>query len=257
VKKIEKYYKKRTRNLQLLLKIPRSNYTVGMFHDLRIEIKKLRSVLELLKFCADDFKWKKLGKPFDQLFKQAGIIRDIHVEEEMLEKYFSIEFLQEYRRKLREKNSQELKNYNALVRDLESVIEKSFKRTDPWIAQVSKRKINDFISKRKSKIRILINENLIQPIQIHLLRKRIKQYSYSLKIAYNGISILKEMDMLADLTGKWHDQRVLLHHLDQQFHRDGVDSKELEEIEKVRDEQIILNNITFNEITSIIRKLTF
>jgi CHAD domain-containing protein len=254
VKKVEKYFKKRTKNIQSLLKIPRSKFTPGTFHDLRVEIKKLRSVLALLKFCADDFNQKKLGKPFDQLFKQAGIVRDIHVEEEMLEKYFSIEFLQEYRQKLREKNSKELKNFSALVKNLETVVRNSLIRIEPWISRVSKRKIKRFIGKNKSKIQILLNADLIQPIQIHLLRKRIKQYSYSLKFASSRISMLKEMDLLADLTGKWHDQKVLLNHLDQQFHY-GVNPKEVDEIKKVRDEQITINNITYNEITSIIRRL--
>ena len=65
------------------------NYDAGSFHDPRVEIKKLRALFELIDFCVKGFARKKSLKPLLGIFRQAGKVREIHVEDELIRKHFA------------------------------------------------------------------------------------------------------------------------------------------------------------------------
>ena len=55
---LEKYYSKRIAAIDGILQKPPGKFTENDFHDLRVEIKKLRALIDLLNFCAPHFKKK-------------------------------------------------------------------------------------------------------------------------------------------------------------------------------------------------------
>jgi CHAD domain-containing protein len=88
MKELEKYLLKRVTVISGFLEIPKESFTTETIHDLRVEIKKLHALFELLEHCHDNFKMKRLFKPFRHLFRQTGKVREIQVEEELLKMNF-------------------------------------------------------------------------------------------------------------------------------------------------------------------------
>ena len=88
-----KYLKKREDAINFLLEKPTRAYTIDTFHKLRVEINKLNAFFELINFYSKDFKRKKTFKPFKLIFRQAGKVRELQVEEAILRKYFLNNFI--------------------------------------------------------------------------------------------------------------------------------------------------------------------
>ena len=78
---LQKYYKSRINSLEKILGKPDKIVTPEDFHKLRVEIKKLRAVLTLVNWSEKNFKRKKFLKSYKKLFKQAGKVRDLQLEE--------------------------------------------------------------------------------------------------------------------------------------------------------------------------------
>lgn len=256
LKELIKYLKKRRKNIRSLLTTPRLHCTPGIFHDLRVEIKKLRSLISLLRFSAS-FNLKKIDKPFIKVFKQAGKIREMQIEEEMLQQYFSIDFLHDYRQKIKEHKSKELRNYINLINEQSERIKKAFTKIKPWIQIINKKELDEFTDKKEKNLKQLLDQNITPP-QLHLLRKRIKQYNYALKFSLRTNKLNFETDSysLSDLLGKWHDGQVLIYHLERQMHYPGISESELEEIKKIRYEKMMVNNLILTEIRAAIGKIS-
>lgn len=256
MKDLDKYLKKRSKNIETLLSTPRLKCTPEKLHDLRVEIKKLRSLFSLLKSSVD-YDQKKMEKPFRKVFKQAGAVREIQVEEDMLQQYFSVDFLSDYRKKIKERKLKELRKYIVTVNSQYAKIKKRFSVTKDWISLVSKKMVIEFVDKRKKRMMNLLASDRITPPQLHLLRKRIKQYEYATKFR-DGKS-KKDLDVdsfsLTDFLGKWHDGQMLINRLERQLHNE-IREDELDQIRKVKNEQIIVNNLTFNQIRGIISRIT-
>lgn len=150
MKDLNKYLKKRNKNIEKLLSTPRLKCTPEIFHYLRVEIKKLRTLFSLLKSSVK-YDQKKKEKPFRKVFKQAGIVREIQVEQEMLQRYFTVDFLNDYRKKLKERKSKELRKYIETVNSQIQKIQKRFLSTKAWITLIDKTMIEEFIDKKNKK----------------------------------------------------------------------------------------------------------
>src|ERR1043166_9475588 len=83
----KKYFKKRERSMLSLLKKTEKTFTVEDFHQLRVEIKKLKALFKLAGFCLNDFDRKKIFRPLKQLFRQAGKVRETQLEEAIIKKH--------------------------------------------------------------------------------------------------------------------------------------------------------------------------
>lgn len=240
----------------MLLSTPRLKCTPEKFHDLRVEIKKLRSLFSLLKFAVD-YDQKKMEKPVLKVFKQAGAVREVQVEEEMLQRYFSVDFLNHYRKKIKERKSKELRKYVVTVNNQYSKIKKRFSVTKDWISLLNKKMIAEFVDKRRKRMMKLLTPDITPP-QLHLLRKRIKQYEHALNFQNNRNKKDPDVDSfsLTDFLGKWHDGQMLIIRLERQLHNPEIRDDEQEQIRKVKNEQVIVNNLTFNQIKGIISRIT-
>ena len=85
VKHLIKYFNKRKSTIDSILKKSNSKYNSKTIHKLRIEIKKLNALFDLIYFCENNFKQKKTFEPLKFIFRQAGKVRELQLEEEMIE----------------------------------------------------------------------------------------------------------------------------------------------------------------------------
>src|SRR5687767_986512 len=121
---LKKYFERRRNAIDLLLKKPSRKFTPTDFHQLRIEIKKLKALSALINYKSKSFKRRETFKPLDQIFDHAGKIREHQLEEAILKKYSF---------------GSSLKNYMA---DIKSLISREQKRFFSILSKSFKRKVN-------------------------------------------------------------------------------------------------------------------
>jgi CHAD domain-containing protein len=251
---LKKYLKKRKESIITLLKKPRHLYTPNTFHDLRVEIKKLKAIHEIINFCSPEFKSNKVFKPHKQIFKQAGKVRDIHIEEAMLKKYFNTNLLKEYRSDLRGHRLKEQDNYFSILNKKSlTKLNKTYRKIRSFIDVVSKKKVTEYLNKEKKKITKL--QNHLLKSQAHELRKLLKTFNYNLKIlASNKQNKLLQLETLTELLGKWHDGVITVTNLKKAIKDRSINEKEVTQIKKIEFKILSDNTKLFNEIkhTSVI-----
>jgi CHAD domain-containing protein len=237
MKALKKYLKKRRVAINFLLEKPAQSYSPSTFHKLRIEIKKLDALFELLDFCSKNFKRRKNFKPFKLIFRQAGKVRELQVEEAMLKKYFPADFLAGYRANLKEVRLKERQIFFSMVnRKFTARLKKNFRVITPFATEANKKKVNSYLENKRRKIKKLLGQSRLQPEHLHALRKELKTFLYirqglNLKIRDNRFS---KKDVLPGLVGEWHDCQVILMNLKNALRSGKINPKEMSQLEKVR-----------------------
>ena len=232
-----KYLKNRRDAINSLLEKPKRLYTPATFHKLRVELKKLDAFFDLIKFCSRGFKHKKTVKPFKLIFNHAGKVRELQVEEAMLKKYFLDNLLTEYSDSLKKLRLQEQKDYFSIAnKKLASELKKKYREILPFVAQMDKKKVKNYMKKKKNKIEKLLSQGTLETQQAHALRKRLKKFNYnrrSLNLGKQEKS-LSNKDVLPELLGEWHDCQVVIKHLNKSMNTIGINSKEGTQCETVK-----------------------
>jgi CHAD domain-containing protein len=100
MKALTTYFVTRKKTLLSLLEKSEKKYTPSTFHQLRVELKKLNALFDLIEFSSTKFRRKKVIKPFKTIFKQAGKVRDLQIEEASFKKHMQDDLLVAFRAKL-------------------------------------------------------------------------------------------------------------------------------------------------------------
>jgi CHAD domain-containing protein len=233
----KKYLKKRERAIIVILGKPRLVYTMGTFHKLRVEIKKLNAFFDLIKFCCKDFKREKSFRPFKLLFRQAGKVREVQVEEEMLEKYFAIDFLKEYRNNLRVlRLKRQKKVFSVSNEKMAENLKKKCQEAAEFLSLIESEQVNTYFVNRRYRIERLIGQKTLKASQIHLLRKRLKKYNFNERMLdlKRTTQTSERKDSLLKLLGKWHDCQVFIKHLELASKSEGINPAERNQLEEVK-----------------------
>src|SRR5436190_20764312 len=101
MKTLKKHLDDRKLAITTFLEQPRDQYTPETFHKLRVEIKKLNALFDLIDFCSKDFKRKKTFRPYHKIFRQAGKVRELQIEETIVQNYCNEHCLVDYQNKLK------------------------------------------------------------------------------------------------------------------------------------------------------------
>lgn len=180
-------------------------------HDLRLNAKKTRALVSLLKNCLHNkkkFSIKKLKKLFDH----AGEIRTAQLNAEALhENHIQNEMLEKEQNAIIERESVELckrkKTYSSNIKKLK-------KSTVLHSSRIKNKRIRLYYHKSIEEL----GSNFLPPVKEELLhdsRKIIKRLLLALKALpkslQNKINIDKKyLDDLQDKIGKWHDTLIVL-----------------------------------------------
>jgi len=240
--------------LQLLAK-PRRSYTTGTFHQLRVEIKKMDALFEMINYCVKDFKRKKTFKPLKEIFRQAGKVREIQVEEAMLKKYFLHDLLKDYRENIRQSRLEEQEKYFSLVNeDQLKKLSKSFIKITPILAEINKKEVSSFLKKGRKKALKLLRKKELEVNQLHLLRTNLKQYHYNLNSVETDTTgkLLSMKDVLPDLLGKWHDCQITIGNLEKEINIGGMKTDEIIQLHEVKAKAEANSEILFEKIIAAI-----
>ena len=216
MKALRTYFNKRKSVINLTLEKSPKSYIPETFHSLRVEIKKINALFDLLSYCSKKFKRKKNYTSFKLIFKQVGKIRELQIEESLLAEQPNSHLLQAYRNHLKKLETKELRRFFAIVN--KSFIKKLKKRYNKIIHSVTKasgKKVNQYIDKKRRAITKLMCKTKFKKMQMHTFRKRLKTYLYNEKILIceSQNQTLQDKNILSDLLGEWHDYEVIIDHL--------------------------------------------
>jgi CHAD domain-containing protein len=251
MKLVSKYYKKRKETIKSIIdKTPRKYYP-GTFHKLRVEIKKLNALLELLDLCSKNFKHKKTFKPFKELFDQAGKVRELQVEEAILKSY-KTNSLKDFKNELRENRISEKKKYFKFsTSKVHTLLNSKFNIIQSFLSDIDNKRANKFINRKKKEISKLLKQRSSRTRQLHELRKQLKILNYIRKhISEERSKFTNKKDTLSTLLGKWHDCEIILEHFEKALKHKGVNSKTKS---KLRDIKAIIK-AEFNKLYTRINK---
>lgn len=257
MKKLKKYLKNREEVINLLLGKPRRLCTSNTFHDLRVEIKKLNALFELINYCSKDFKRSKTFKPFKQISKQAGKVRDFQVEETILKKYFSNNLIEGYRQQLKKLRLKEQNEYFSLInKKFSESIKKQFHKITPLLRQVTEKKVKQYIDENEKKIEKILQHTILLRPQAHEYRKQLKSLNYN----YNILNLWKQnvshqkKDILLELLGKWHDCQVTILNLKNATVSDVINPREAKQLKEIKEKIVSDSEILFYLINVVIAK---
>ena len=229
MKDLEKYLEKQLKSIEYLLRKPADTYAAITFHRLRVRIKKLHSLFNLLNYCFEDFKLKNKARLFDKIFRQAGKIREFQIEEAKLKYRLSNNALPIYKSNLKESQVKAKEIFFLTVKDINlAFLKKTQQYLLPYLKKVKTRHINKYIKENIKEAQKIIIHGLSTNKRIHHLRKQLKNIQYTLKST--GIEstnkLIENDNILSDILGKWHDCRVIIKHLEK------IDSKKMRPAEK-------------------------
>jgi CHAD domain-containing protein len=223
---LKKYFEKRIDVLDRILKNPVRRYKPEQLHQLRVEIKKIRALFEMLEKTTPQFHHKRSAAPFEMIYSQAGRIRTVQVEENMMKKMGKTRFNRSFLSHLKVIKSEEKIifskfNNNTLAGGIHQVSTRIF----PLLMNADEKKIKSYIRKKGKKIEGLLEKKKIDPKDGHELRKEIKAWYYLAKSLdmYNK-KLYSDINKIQDLLGTWHDWRMLKKDLEKWKGRDNFPS---------------------------------
>ncbi len=207
---LEKYFAQRVKNLFNNLHDFELNGDDVSLHDLRVEMKKLRSMVKFFKQVYPKQKVKKPAHILHAIFQQAGEIREYQILQQWLQKnqfasieksYFPPERLEVMIQRFR-------LNSNANKNDLKEIIE----QVGHFVHSTNEILPEQYYAELNAKVAKLCRRKLVTQ-DWHELRKLIKQRIY----AYNWVKHEAENDdplfsyynKLQELIGQWHDADII------------------------------------------------
>lgn len=254
------YFKKRYKKIVTLLGKQQESYEPKTFHKLRVEIKKLNALFDLLDCCAKNFKRNKPFRPYQKIFKQAGRIREIQIERTILEEHFTENPPIEYYNYLLNLQQNEQKLFFDIIEEFFWENHKKHNRkTAKLITKTNKEKVKKYLDNQRITIKKLLQKNKLKKKQIHNLRRKLKVYRYnlgSLKFTKRHKKNFKT-DNFSELLGKWHDYRVIIRNLKKNIASDIVNTEEQQQLESIKMVFVAKSNLLLDTIYEIIHSHEF
>jgi CHAD domain-containing protein len=200
IRSIKKYTEKRFENLNQLLSKPILKNSIGTFHQIRIEIKKLNAVSRFLEYSNKEFLHKKTRSKLELIFSDLGNIREIQMGLQFIKTAFPKMKTNEYVGVLKKRLVKYQANFNKKFSKDEEIdnnsIAKDFKIDELMLT-------NYIALLKKSKHQIVKGPKALPSI-IHKIRVNLKDAAYLSKWLPSEKKIQKDIKFILEL-GVWHD----------------------------------------------------
>jgi CHAD domain-containing protein len=251
------YLKKvRKKTTDLLKKNPKK-FEDEDYHKLRVEIKKLKALATFIEFSHKHFSKKNQLKPFSKVYKQAGKVRELQLEEAFLKKN-NVQFIDHYLDEMTRRIKKEKKKFASLIsKKTRSKTKKSISEIERTLARTDDTDVIKFMNNERSKIALLTQNLPLHPQDAHKLRKILKEDFYTRKRIYTRSEKIKAEDDLLELLGKWHDCVVLNEQIGRSILRATIKPVELAELLKINASVSSESENLFSQINTKLSKGLF
>jgi len=229
VQEFKNYYLARESAINRYFVSASKNGNEDSIHELRVEIKKMRAFLELIKGITPYFDLKRAYKPIKNLFKTAAPIRDAQVLQTMTREYISEVGLDvnlsEYFNILKHKEMSGRKEFSRFCRKFDiAVFKKNWSAIDKALAGVAK--YGESLKSDEDKIRTysksylqslfnilddLKNKSVLEEKDFHYIRILCKKTRYTLEILSDLFLpesfefMNNSLKLVHQPLGHWHD----------------------------------------------------
>jgi CHAD domain-containing protein len=209
-KKCQRYFNKRNQKIKRLLERTHAGYEEEDYHDLRLEIKKVKALVAMIAYLTG-LKEKKYLKPYRRIFKMAGQVRDAQMASALLEKQRPLKWLQQYQHELKiETQLHEQEFYAAIKGASRDTLKVPRRKIAEHITEVKKGAVKKYIEQEKSAVAAIIARPRINVESAHEMRKKLKAIGYTSKlIGIKGPTESESIEEIQEALGAWHDHRQL------------------------------------------------
>lgn len=252
-----RYLKKSRKIILRLLKKSPKKFEDEDYHQLRVEIKKLKSVAGFIEFSNKRFSKRKQLKPFSKLYKQAGKIRELQLEEAFLKKN-NVQFIKHYLDDVAKSIKKEKKKFSSLIsKKARKKIKMAIRAIESILIKTNEKDVIQFMNNERSKITSLTQKLPLNPDDAHKLRKILKEDFYNRKRINQPSEKIKAEDNLLELLGKWHDCVVLNDQIGRSILKPAMKPTELAELLKINALISSQSENLFTKINATLKKGVF
>ena len=192
-------------------------------HQLRVFIKRIRTVLSLTQIFSDKvFSKKPHFELFSPLFRKAGFLREIHVNEALLYEAgpHMLPLYQDYLSESKDSAMADLDdegakfNFSALETLNKPLLEDMNTLSDVQVAKQSAAYFTGKLNKVEALMDLLNDDQKVHKIRIHLQNIRAAlRLMYDLNPSVEIEKLQSDTELLTDLIGRWHDVTVFVEEL--------------------------------------------
>ncbi len=208
MKSLETYLHSRFKKLEGSLQECNKALTPDLLHEVRVEIKKIKSLYHLLEWGDDGFNYSKEFKDFREIFSKAGLIRDADVLQQLYEKY-SISYNEKnLLKRVRKENKRIAAFRNQSLRYLKDVRKQETKAVKR-IKRISSAELRAYRTGLERNISKMIDSPGYEKT-LHLIRKKAKEVLYLSPGSKSKNNRKETYDKIQDRIGTWHDKQVLI-----------------------------------------------
>lgn len=190
-----------------------------LLHQLRVALKKVKAVIELLQ-AVHPGKHKKLKHLLKQLFSNAGVIREMQLRVSWLQKHRCTAIIEATL--LQTKLTEEEELFAAQKSDWQKSLGKLKTKLKKQTASIDQQQILNYTSALKETI--VKERSSVTTADWHLYRKQLKQLLYTQHWLKEGdrlkllpVQTCKRLDRLQDTIGLWHDAEERLQKMEQEL----------------------------------------
>ncbi|HVM89849.1 MAG TPA: CHAD domain-containing protein [Puia sp.] len=256
--KLKKYIEKRYSLIDSFFSKPKQKFVAEDYHRLRVEIKKMNAAFKLISYCAKKFNRKKYDKLYRDIFKQAGKIREMQMQESVLKKFKLYKTLKGFILEGKQLQKAESAKFFALVKYRKATkLRRNKNQITSFLKQLNKDCIEGFFIKQRKKINAVSGKKNLTPAEIHKLRKLIKDFRYMWKLFFPERSTSSRIDFLTELIGKWHDYDVVGKNLHNAIATGNMIHKEADNLREVAKKINLQANAFSKNIISACTKSNF
>ena len=181
-------------------------------HQFRLQVKKLRALLELFDAASPKNKLSKDFKPVKSIFKHCGVIREAYINLQLSANYG----LQNEEFILEQVNAMEqgIKEFGESSKKYLKTIKIVHKKLDESLGAIDDDSINEFYKTRLEQISQLLATAQFDD-RLHDCRKHVKTLLYNRKIAAKALHGKLNvdngyLDKLQGRIGDWHDNTLAM-----------------------------------------------
>ena len=204
MKRLKKFAGKPFRALTAHLKKVPVNHNTETLHQIRIDIKKIKTVLTLIHESRKKFRSHEHFLPFRDIFRKADAIRQSEVLASLLSTY------PEEDQQLPQTEHPSLGTFESNVPNYLHSVKAQSKKLKPYLKQIKRHEIGRYLKHQYKKIESKLYPHLALK-DIHKTRKSIKA---ALFIAASTDPLKKKKekfyDALQEAIGNLHDKQLLL-----------------------------------------------
>lgn len=212
MKQFIKYSAKRFNLLIINLEKYNSIPEQELLHLIRVELKKLKAIYNLISFCYGGFNSSKEFKPLKEIFRKAGKIREVFLTKKLFSEYKIKIAAEEFNDKTEIELISAFRE-NALR--FKKIAENNFKNIEIYFDKVNSNCLRKFLFIKKHELQKQIYPE-INESNLHEERKIIKEIIYLTSISVRGKKNINPLyDEIQNTIGKWHDKQMLINLLDE------------------------------------------